>query len=220
MKRPDYARFNGMEQGPDFDRALELIATPFQYVDIALDTAATNQIFDVSGDFLYFDTVTNGSATLELNNQYNDPAAPFSVQAGFAINALFKQIKLSWTSQPGKKLRVMYSTGDRVVPTNSTSISGTIQNDPPRSSWTNTQKTVTTTAAQLVASNANRKYLLIQNKDASGSIYVTFNATATVANGVLIGPGASYELNSNVSTDSVSAIGSIASNANIVVVEG
>lgn len=118
--------FNGLEQGPDFDRARSMIATPFQYVDIALDVAATDQIFNVSGDFLYCDAATTGAAELELNNQYNDSAAPFTLQQGFALECLFKQIKLSWTAQPGKKIRLLYSTGARIVPTNIGSITGTV----------------------------------------------------------------------------------------------
>lgn len=85
----------------------------------------------------------------------------------------------------------------------------------------NVQKTVTSASAQLVAAKANRKYLLIQNNDAAGIIYVTFGGVAaTTANGVKIPPGGSYELNCNVPTSEVRAIGSIASNASVVVVEG
>lgn len=108
--------YNGIEQGPNFDRARSQIATPFQYLDLALDAAVSNAIFNVSGDFLYVDASSTGAATLELNNQYADPAAPFYIQSGFAINAIFKQIKLSWNSQPGQKIRLMYSTGERVIP--------------------------------------------------------------------------------------------------------
>lgn len=87
--------------------------------------------------------------------------------------------------------------------------------------FANAQKTVTNASAQLIASNTARKYLLIQNKDASGSIWIVFGAVgATQALGVKIGPGANYELPGTVSTQEIRAIGDIASNANIVVVEG
>lgn len=88
------------------------------------------------------------------------------------------------------------------------------------SSFANSQITVTNVSQVLVAANANRKYLLIQNKDAAGIVYVTFNAAATAANGVRLQPNSSYELNFAVPVDSVSLIGDIASNANVVVVEG
>ena len=83
-----------------------------------------------------------------------------------------------------------------------------------------TQKTVTNASASLVAANALREYLLIQNKDAAGNVYIVFNAAATVAAGVKIPPGGSFELNSNILTAQIFAIGDITNNANVVVVEG
>lgn len=91
---------------------------------------------------------------------------------------------------------------------------------PTRATGANSQKTVTNASAQLVAANPSRAYLLIQNNDATGIVYVAFGAEATVANGVRIAPGGSYELNCNILTGQVNAIGSIASNTNVVVVEG
>lgn len=88
------------------------------------------------------------------------------------------------------------------------------------SSYTNAAATVTNASASLIAANAARKYLLIQNKDVSGSIYINFGAAATVANGVKIAPGGSYESDAIVSTQQIFAIGDIASNANIVTVQG
>lgn len=117
------------EKGPDFNRARSQIATPFQYIDIALDVATSNSIVNISGDFLYVDPSSTGIATLELNNQYNDKAAPFYIQSGFALQAMFKQVKLSWAAQAGKFIRLLYSTGDRVVPAFSAAlqITGSVQ---------------------------------------------------------------------------------------------
>ena len=85
----------------------------------------------------------------------------------------------------------------------------------------NTAKTVTNASAQLIAANAARQYLLIQNKDTSGSIYINFGAgAATVANGAQIGPGGAYEMSDVQSSQAIQAIGSLASNANVVVIEG
>ena len=128
MRKHNPPPFSDYTPGPDFDRARSQIATPFQYQDFALDTATSNLIVNISGDFLYADASTTGIATVELNNQYNDAAAPFMVQASFALNAEFKQLKLSWASQPGKKLRLMWSTGERVIPalSGSLGISGTV----------------------------------------------------------------------------------------------
>ena len=83
------------------------------------------------------------------------------------------------------------------------------------------QKTVTNASAQMLAANTARRYLLIQNKDASGDIYLNLTgAAATTANGILVPAGGSLELQGFVCTGAVFAIGSIASNANVVSVEG
>ena len=91
---------------------------------------------------------------------------------------------------------------------------------PTNSAGSNVNPVVTNVAAQLVAVNAQRKYCLIQNKDAAGNIYINFGGVATVANGLKIPAGGSYELNCNVLTAAISAIGDIANNTNVVVITG
>jgi hypothetical protein len=87
--------------------------------------------------------------------------------------------------------------------------------------FTQTQRTVTNASAQLLAANAARRYLLIQNNDASGDVYVNLTGVAaTTANGIKIAAGGSYECQGFAPTAAITAIGSIASNANIVAVEG
>lgn len=81
--------------------------------------------------------------------------------------------------------------------------------------------TVANVSGALKAANVARRYLLVQNKDATGVIYITLDGSAaTVAAGIKIGPGASYELQGYVPSGAINAIGDIASNANIVVAEG
>jgi len=91
---------------------------------------------------------------------------------------------------------------------------------PQSGSFSNLQKTVTSASTQILAANSAREYLLIQNNDAAGIIYVSFGVAATALNGVKVSPGGSYELPGTISTQAIFAIGSIASNANIVTVEG
>lgn len=91
---------------------------------------------------------------------------------------------------------------------------------PSSAAFVNTQKTVTDASAQLLAANATRQYLLIQNKDAAGNVYIVFGAAATVAAGIKITPGGSFEIPNTQSTGAIFAIGDIANNANVVVVEG
>ncbi len=91
---------------------------------------------------------------------------------------------------------------------------------PQSSSFVNAQKTVINVNAELLAANAARQYLIIQNKDLYGKIYISFGAAATVGNGLEIGPGGAFELPGAISTQQIFSIGSIAANTNVVTVEG
>ena len=89
--------------------------------------------------------------------------------------------------------------------------------------FTHQSHTVTTTSSQLRPANPRRRYLLIQNNDASTSadIYVEMDgADATSTTGVKIPPGGSYELAGFVPTGAITAIGFNATNSSVLTVEG
>lgn len=87
--------------------------------------------------------------------------------------------------------------------------------------FTSTAKTVTNASGSMVAANAARRYLLIQNNHATGNIFVNLaGVAATTANGVKIAPGGSLELQGYVPNGQIFAIGDIASNTAVLVVEG
>lgn len=84
---------------------------------------------------------------------------------------------------------------------------------------TTTTPTVTNSSTTILAANTDRKNLLIQNNDATGIVYLNFTTTATTAH-LKIAPAASLFLTGVVPTSAIRAIGSVASNANVVVIEG
>lgn len=88
--------------------------------------------------------------------------------------------------------------------------------------FTQQSKTVTNTSGQLVAANPARRYLLIANYDASGVIYVNVAGGAAAVNpgSIKLGPGESVEFATWCPSGVVSAIGTIASNWSVLVVEG
>lgn len=134
----------------------------------------------------------------------------------------FKRLKVTNTGGVDSVFKLTISQ-DKKAGSAPGTISGTVAisaNEPVRGVGGNLQKTVTNASTSLVAANATRDYLLIQNKDAAGIIYIAFGVEATVLNGVRIAPGGSYELNCNILTAQVFAIGDIANNTNVVVVEG
>lgn len=127
--RAQHPGFNDYEvPSSNFDRARIELATPFHYIDIKLDTAGVNFIVPIAGNFLYIDAATTGSATIELNNQYSDNEAPFTINPGFALKATFTKLRMNWAAQPGKIIRIMYSTDDSVVPSNTGISLSTINN--------------------------------------------------------------------------------------------
>ena len=84
---------------------------------------------------------------------------------------------------------------------------------------TQTTVTVTGTAADIVTALSSGQDIFIQNNDATGIVYLNFSGTATVsATMVRLNPGES--ISAGNTTNAVSAIGSIASNANVAVLVG
>lgn len=136
----------------------------------------------------------------------------------FEINNPFNEVEIY--SATAQTVQIAIRLGQVVyfdqAPTGTANILAQV---PAQGTGSNTQKTVTNASASLLAANAAREYLLIQNKDASGNIYINFGAAATIANGVLVPPKGTLILDSNMLTAQIFAIGDIASNANIVVVE-
>lgn len=82
-----------------------------------------------------------------------------------------------------------------------------------------TSITVTNSSQALVATLAARKSLMIQNNDATGIVYFAFGATAATTLLAKLVPGSNAYFSTVVPTQAVNLIGSIASNANVAVVE-
>jgi hypothetical protein len=190
----------------------------------------------VAGDYV---RVRQSLVDLIIENQEAGEVIEVSQGDDFTFTP-FKTLRISHSSNAEQVIKLIVSTGKKAGSSQvggSISIVGDIAldaatlaaleninatitvNEPVRGPGSNTQKTVTNASASLLAQNLARKYLLIQNKDASGDIYINFGAAATVANGLKIAPNGAYELNANMLTAEIFAIGNIANNPNIVVIE-
>jgi hypothetical protein len=81
--------------------------------------------------------------------------------------------------------------------------------------------TVINASGQLLAENWSRRFLLVQNNHATASVFLNLaGAAATVGAGVKLGPGGSLLLDNFVPGSAIFAIGDIASNTAVTVVEG
>lgn len=159
-----------------------------------------------------------GFVNIEFYNNGAKVSEAIGITAGYAERFSDYFDKIAITSATSQTIQFVTRLGNEVrydkAPVGNTTINTVA------STFTNSQKTVTNANGTLVGANANRRYLLIQNNDAEGDIYVRLDGlTATTATGVKIEAGGSYELENLVPSNAITAIGSIASNANIVVVE-
>jgi hypothetical protein len=78
-------------------------------------------------------------------------------------------------------------------------------------SLTHTVKVAAITTAEAIAANTSRRYLLLQNDDATDTIYVKVGAAAVANEGVKIAPGGSYVISAaagNLDTGAVNLIAS------------
>lgn len=181
-------------------------------------TAGQRIEFREPGDFFRVLAAT-AAITVEFYENGREIAEAVGVGAGYAEKFDLGQFdRIAITSATAQTIQFVTRLGNTVQydapPTGSVSVTNT------GGAFTQAAATVTTTAANLLAAKSNRRYLLIQNKDAAGIIYVNLaGAAATVAAGLKIDPGGSLEIDNYCPTGAISAIGSIASNANVVVVE-
>jgi hypothetical protein len=142
-----------------------------------------------------------------------------SIEAGYAEKFAQPFDKVRISSATGGLIEFVQRLGSDVrydkAPTGAVTLNGL------QGAYTQAQATVTNASGQLLAAKANRRYLFIQNNDAAGIVYVNMSGVAaTTANGIKLNPGASLEIQGYAPNGQINAIGSIASNANVIVVEG
>ena len=187
--------------------------------------SATTWELNVSGS--YFATLEctqavnvrfySGGTLLDLG-EIKGLAAGLEVTMGIGGSAAFDRVQVD--VQAGDTVKIGIGNGQARYNRGAATVT-VAQGKAPQAAFANTAKTITSASAQLVAANSARQYLMLQNKDTSGFVWINHGAgAATQANGVRIPPGGFVEYDSTIPTGAIQAIGDIASNANIVVVEG
>lgn len=143
-----------------------------------------------------------------------------AVQAGFWIDRRNKEpfVRIEITTGASEAVKFLATdgmSGNRSVPS---TISSTVF--PIGNTHVQAKKTVTNASASMLAANASRRYLCVQNQDATGNIYIRTDGAAAVADAscVKIGPGQMWEP-LVPPLGAVFAIGDIASNANVMALE-
>ncbi len=178
--------------------------------------AGESRLFALSGT--YFEVIEAVASIDVLLSDSNGAQNARMTQAGssfFSKGSPFGVVQI--TSATAQTIRFAYGSGE----TGTRRSTGVVSIDNFQGAYSQAQATVTNASAALLAANAARRYLLIQNNDASGDIYVALDGTtATTVKGIKIAAGGSYECQGFCPAGAIAAIGSLASNANIVIVEG
>lgn len=201
------------------------------YLDIDLASGVDTTI-NAAGNSVYIDQLANSGNALVYFQDVNTNATPISVSAGFIAQVPFTQLRVVAAAQPGKTLRILYGVDIDFTPGNaanvtvggSVSVTGgniDVDNLPANNgAFTQGYATITTANAVCLAANANRRYLLLQNKSSSGNLYFTFDGTAaTTTLGVHVPPGGSIEIQGYCPTAAIQVIAD-AAGTQMVKVEG
>lgn len=164
------------------------------------------------------------SALVEITAEAPDNNERAEMEQGDdVVFSPFQRLRFSHADVAEQTVRVYVGKGTRAGSSKiGGSITASVSNLPAQQgAMTQAAATVTNASGQLLAAKANRRVLIVQNNDATGNIFVNLTGVAaTVANGIKIAPGGSLILDVYAPSAAITAIGDIASNANVIVIEG
>lgn len=181
-------------------------------------TAAGSVEFNEPGRFFRLLSATD-AVDVFFYRQGQEIARAEGITGGYAesFDQVFDRFKI--TSSAAQSVQFVSRLGSSV--SFDTPPNGNVTVTNVNGAFSNAQKTVTNASGQVLAANASRRYLLIQNNDTAGNVFVRLDGVAaTVSTGIKLVPGASLEVQGFTPTGAIYAIGDIASNANVVAVEG
>lgn len=177
--------------------------------------------FIVEGDFLRL-MVASNDVEIVYFNQGAEIARTGRIKAGYAETfkgVHFTSLRVYDKSGAANAIEFVYRLGGDVRYDRSSGSVDVTSNQPARLSAAQWAANVTNVSGQLVGPHAGRTYLLIQNRETANAIYLNLaGAAAVAAQGVKIPPGGSFELNCNIITNAIYAIGDAAAQ-NVIVVE-
>jgi hypothetical protein len=144
-----------------------------------------------------------------------------AVEAGQGLqNTPYKRLTLRDASGAPNSGTILCS-GDLFIDNRTIGNVAITNKDATSGAMTQASANVTNASGQLLAAKATRRLLLVQNNHATANIYLNLEgAAATIAAGVKLGPGGSLLLDNYVTSAAIFAIGDIASNTAVTVVEG
>lgn len=186
---------------------------------ITLKIAAGNpEDIGVSGDY-----VRIKSASVPVRIEAENGQVDATIEEGDALNLKpFTRLRVSHADAAEQTITLLIGNG---TSSDSARVGGSIavaELPAVAVAMTQTANAVGVASAQLVAANAARRFLLIQNTDAAANVFLNVAGAAAVLNqGVKLSPGASVLFDVATPGGAVFAIASAATAAGaVVVVEG
>lgn len=174
-----------------------------------------------SGQVVYLSAVGNGiqlrQASVAVQVRNERIGLDIQLSAGDGVDGLDEFTELQLLHGSGVAQSITIAVGIGGASSRSALVAGLPAE---QGSYTQAAATVTNASGQLLASKSNRRILIVQN-NGSGDIYLDMTgAAATTAGLKVAAAGGVLVLDRYPPTAAINAIGSIASNPNIVVVEG
>lgn len=113
-------------------------------------------------------------------------------------------------------IRLGNTVGYDIAPTGSVTVTGVTNN----ATFVHLPVSVSSGGGSIAAAKPGRKYLFVQNRDSVGVIWVKLDGSAGfLSSGIRLEPGDSFEMQGVCPAVIIYAIGDIANNANVLVVE-
>lgn len=223
-------------QGPDTGKLALLRCDPYGnlFVNTTITSSADNQdgnptlgsnvptqiarleAFNAStGNFDRLRIDANGNLLVDTSGGVVSPDnADGNAALGTSVPTVIGRLE-GWNPSTGKWDRLKVDTADNLFVNVANNTTPALTLTVPGSA----NITVTNASQQFAAANTSRQYIIIQNNDTTGIVYVGFGGAVTAANGLKIAPGGNYEP-LKVSGQTINMIGSIASNANVIMLLG
>lgn len=189
-------------------------------------TAGTWFEYYEQGDF--FRILTDSASTtfdVEFYNAGKEVVEAVGVKAGYSerfIGGGFDRIKIRATADSSVQfvIRLGNVVGYDIAPTGQISGTVAVNGVTNAGSFTHAAVSVGSGGNSIAAAKPGRKYLMIQNRDPVGVIWVKLDGSAGfLVRGVKLEPGDSFELSNVCPQGVIHGIGDIAVNNNVLVIE-
>ena len=179
--------------------------------------AGERKEFREIGDFFRVMATTSGKVDVKFYRNGAEIADAPSVSAGYAEQFKIPFDNVAIISSVTQSVQFVTRQGSTVF--YDTTPGGTLIFPPSQGSMNQATPAIGVAAGNILSARADRRFLLIQNNDASARIYISVNGSAaTLTSGLQIGPGGSLELNAYCPTAAISALSTVAT-TNVVVLE-